>query len=262
MAAVIPEVIDPHTGDLWRLEWDGEAVLAVVAATAGDTVDMLAVDLEPDTENSEPYAVYVSADATVMRSALAIWPRAAVRLPRVALDRRLGTVPAMPAIASDPRVPETWGLYGALRRLRAFAGRVDDALNDSGGEGSIADLLREHSITRSDLVAAGLSPRVASLILQGRRQPDPEHVLAIARTLEFDPRALQTAVGSVPGGLMAELHLPRRRAQIQERAIQEGRPDTQVRREAARRIAAPANRSQRGAAAPDWSAAVDAYFAQ
>jgi transcriptional regulator with XRE-family HTH domain len=184
-----------------------------------------------------------------------------VAIPHAALDRRLDPpleVLSQPAEFADP---ESWGLEQAIGRLRQFAHRVDRAMADPGNFGSLADWLHERGATRAHLAKAGLPPRAASLILQGRQQPNAEQLLRISRAFDADPLALRTMLGTLPGGLLAELHRPHRRAQVSARAAEEGLPEAQLRRDAAAAIAAPqAARRPRGSAAPDWAALVDEFF--
>lgn len=263
LAAPVPDVVDPTSGELWRLEWDGEAVVAAISSAEPDTASVAAVDTEPREDDPEPAAVHVPASATRLATELRVWPAAPVEIPSVALDRRLAPPLRLPAPISELDHPESWGLQQALGRLRWFAGRVHRALADPGQPGSLHVWLRERGISRADLVAAGLAPRAASMVLQGRQQPSADDLLRIARALDADPWELRRRLGTVPGELLAELHLPHRRGQVSERAAAEGVPESQLRREAAVAIAAPrAARRQRGSAPPDWATLVDDFFAQ
>jgi transcriptional regulator with XRE-family HTH domain len=262
LAAPFPEVAQPAVGELWRLEWDGEAMVVGVTAVQAETVSVAAIDTDPREDDPDPAAVSVPAAATVLACALRAWPAAPVHVPRIALDRRLAPPLDLPTPDRAAGEPESWGLQRALRRLRGFADGIRGALTDPGQPGALGEWLRSRGVTRTDLVRSGLRPRAASMILQGRQQPSAEDLLRIARAADADPLELRSRLGTFPGGLLAELHRPRRRAQITERAVREGVPVSQLRREAAAVMSAPrATRTQRGSAQPDWAALVDEFFA-
>lgn len=252
---------DPAPGELWRIEWDGEAAVAAIVAAQPQIAWTAAVDTEPRDEDPEPAAVPIASSSTVLGCVLRVWPAAPVAVARAALDRRLDLPLATPERAAETAEPESWGLQQALARLRWLAEHASRAMEDPGEPGWLAEWLRERGATRAGLAKAGLPPRAASMILQARQRPTTEQLLQIARALDADPLALHRMLGTLPGGLLAELHQPHRRAQLGQRAAAEGLPEAQLRRDAAAAIAGPqATRRQRGSAAPDWAALVDEYF--
>lgn len=245
----------PARGDVWRAEWDGAAAVVVCFAGEGQTVDVLPADLvDPQPDD----AGWVPADATLLGCAFSVAVAEPVRVPRFVLDRRLDRIP-LPDTAG-PDVRDTWGVGRARVRLRAMA---DDAFEqssrDQAAAGTLAGLLRDHGVTRADLMAAGLPARMASLILQGRADPTGDQLDAIAALVDVPAADLAGRTGGFPGRLLAVLHEPVNRPRVEERARTERRPVPVVRRDVGLAIAGAGRRTVPGTTI-DWQAEVDAFF--
>jgi hypothetical protein len=245
----------PRNGELWRCEWDGTAALVAIVDSSDLDISALAVDtVRPEAAG----ALAIEGDETELGCPIAIVDAPSVTLPPFTFDRRLGHLPQ--AYPTVPRAEASWELLGAMDGLVRLATDASQALSSPDSAGTVGQLLRDRGITGRTLADAGIPPRTASLIVQGRHSPTSEQIDIIAVAVDLPRSEIERRLGAPPGRLMAALHAPRNRPLVARRAIDRREPLVRTRRDAARTIAAIARRTAPGTDV-DWQSEIEGYFA-
>lgn len=245
----------PRLGELWRCEWDGTAALVAIVHGSDSRASVLAVD----TVHSEAAgALAIEADDTELGCPIAIVDAPSIALPPFVFDRRLGRLPR--SYPTVPRADASWELLAAVDSLARLAADASLAPSSPDSGGTVGQLLRDLGVTGRTLAGAGIPPRTASLIVQGRQAPTSEQIDVIAGVVDLPRSEIERRIGAPPGRLMAALHAPRNRPLVAHRAIDRREPVARTRRDAARTIAATARRTAPGTEV-DWQSEIEGYFA-
>ena len=241
---------EPAVGEIWRLRWDQEAVLAIVGQVRTHDVDAYAL-----VELGRPKAGTLRIDhAETGLGVLDVAARHLVSVSRAVLDARLAStsvVAAIEAVAESARQPwehEPEELIEAVEELAEFGAIAWAPSDDRQPElvGSAEDQFDR-------LVNIGLPVNRALAISSRSATPTDEEADLIEHATGDRPAAT-----SVAPGLRVAIDRPRRKSAIIRRAQAAGVSEGQVRLELAR-DAEPALVAARGTrgAPPDYDVLVD-----
>lgn len=253
---------EPRPGELWRLEWQHDAVLALVLAVEGGRVRVVPAMAEPIFTGTT--VVLISAEDSPLAIALAAWATLVTWVPQGVFHVSFGEV-ASPALAqllravamrrpplssSDVAIPEYVNLAAIVGRL-ALARWIDDDVADPVD-------LRARSQEVGVSVAAlsetlGLTSSDVTELFRGHRVPTDEQVDVLARILEVDPRRLSRAP-TIPEDMAQAIERPVWRPHIQKRARRFGISEAAARRQlAAELLPVAARTTGRSRGRPDWT---------
>lgn len=272
--AVLPDAVaelfgstpdaDPVVGELWHLEWEGAAMLAVVTAVAGDRYQVAAA-IPTIGDTDEPGAV--SADQSPLGVALALWPVPDLTVPLGVFARRAGPVPdsAVDAMkAAEPR--RSWA--ATLARLDLVP--AVEALHDASwvpqraptaNTPTLAELMRARNLKPSEVAArTRLSPADVIAIVSDTRAATPTEADELAALLDVDPATVRRPV-SIPGALVQAIERPIHRAAVQLRAARDGVSEAAARLSAATAVLAmPARTSSADRDVATWDQLLTQYL--
>lgn len=224
---------DPERGQLWRLEYAGNAALAVVWVASTTTVSVMPVSEDPTYQDAHT----VVFTQTPLHSAIGIWPSLEASVPTWVLDRCLGQLESEPLVESrhafrtqlqDPSSPpppdHSWSDLNRYRdqlanRLEPFiALSWADERPTVDGTSTLHDLLRNRDLDLQWLGShLGIEePHRAFLVWEGKRSLDDREAAVLATELNVDAADLRSISRNVPIELRAQTIRPRYRPQVQQ----------------------------------------------
>lgn len=221
-----PAATEPHTGEVWSLEWEHLGLLVAVlsdgptyrvcplsAETPEPTTDTTPV-LVSSRDRQVPLHLWFSVTADV---GLGVFSRLAGRLTD---DTR-----AVPKAQSDAG-SQTWvaALHGLAYRCALEAFETAQWVSDHDGAEvvSLDTLMRNQSIRPTSLAQqTGIPPSSVTELVRGRRTPSDDEAQRLASVLGVTPEALRAPV-QVPSALQHAIERPVHRDAIRSRAAQAG----------------------------------------
>lgn len=260
---------EPHPGELWRLEWQHDAALALVLAVEGGRVRVVPAVVEPISTGTT--VVLISAEDSPLTIALAAWATLVTWVPMGVLDVSFGEV-ASPALAqlqravtmrrpplssTDAAVPEYVSLAAIVGRL-ALARWTDDDVADPVDLRARSQEVGVSVATLSETL--GVTPSDVTELFRGHKVPTDDQVDVLARILEVDPRRFSQAP-TIPEDMVQAIERPRWRPHLQKRARRFGISEAAARRQLAAEllpIAARTTGRSRGRA--DWAQLIAEAF--
>lgn len=230
--APMPVTGEPVVGDLWQLDWEADALVAVVVDIADDHFVVAPVTTEPPSDAAEAARIQLIVPDTIVWA----WP-ATAEVPLGVFGHPVGTASAADVDEVRRRMRETRdrslledlaiGGLDLLRRadLAAAVTALADAqwLPDAAEEAlSVRDLMAERGL-RPSLVAelTGLPASAITELARGVRRADDTEAAALADVLDVPAARLRGGV-SLPGALVRAVERPVHRAAIRARAIAAG----------------------------------------
>ena len=257
--------VDPATGEVWRMAWEGIVELAVIRATDPDGLRLSVLPIA-DVEFADEWSLVTEAIAAEVGLPVAVSAAHEVSVPWCVLDARVGKV-SDAALADLAALRQSFrsGTDPAaeLRRGEPVWSRRDDraeALDD------LAD--RFHELANADYVpaaqvqavqarelpsydelrAAGLPPNRIVALRRGD-DPTPEE----AATIEsVTGRRLASTGAVVPIDLRRQLDRPRWRPAVQRRAALHGRTEAAETLAIAAEVTQPMAARGTGGGAIEW----------
>ena len=273
----------PEPGQVWRLEFDGAAVpVAVVEVLVGEQ-EMAVAPVGEDPAYADAASVIVDALDGPLGFEFGIWTAVEHVVPLFTADRLLGTLPddawsqvqrcrrslrdgaqlegAGAPLTSDldPRLDYRASLEADLLALSVAAWEV---LQPEPLAMSFREVLDELGIGRQQLRELGFSNHELGALAEERLILNDQELARIAEQAEVSIQQLQRSAPRAPRDLVIELHTPQRRRQLLEVGQRHDHGPSQERREAVRGVVMAGKRTADADAEPDWSDALDKWFAQ
>lgn len=288
----------PSEKEVWRLEWDGTVVLALVVRVREDVLRVVPVGDDP--EFADPAAVTVDRSESPLGYAFGLWTAEERAVPHLVADMPLGEISdtsfelveevrrklhrgeplpehhrlggsLSPAAGlSEPRIAYRTQLGADLARLAdvfellatADEPETQPDAEDADQGGGLSELMREARLDADTLVAAlGLE---LNQVLQLHRENLPlyrEERQALAQLLDRPLEEITALAPKIDLALKVSLHRPRRRAQVRAEASRLETGETRARTHVAREAMGTLKRSKK-ASPSDWDVILDKYFAQ
>ena len=253
---------EPHPGELWRLEWQHDAALALVLAVEGGRVRVVPAVVEPISTGTT--IVPVSAEDSPLTIALAAWATLVSWVPMGVLDVSFGEV-ASPALAqlqravamrqpplssADVAIPEYISLAAIVGRL-ALARWADDDMADPIDLRARSQEVGVSVTTLSE--ALGVSPGDVTELFRGHKVPSDDQVDVLARILEVDPRRFRRAP-TIPEDMVQAIERPGWRPHLKKRARRFDISEAAARQQlAAELLPVAARTTGRSRGRPDWA---------
>lgn len=253
---------EPHPGELWRLEWQHDAALALVLAVEGARVRVVPAMVEPISTGTN--VVLISAEDSPLAIALAAWATLVTWVPQGVFHVSLGEVapPALaqleravamrrPALSStDAAIPEYVNLAAIVGRL-ALARWTDDDVADPIDLRARAQEVGVSVATLSE--ALGLTPSDVTELFRGHKVLTDDLVDILARVLDAEPHRLSRAP-TIPEDMAQAIERPGWRPHLQKRAHRFGISEAAARRQlAAELLPVAARTTGRSRGRPDWT---------
>lgn len=223
---------DPQQGELWRLEWEANAALALVLGVDGDVFTVAPVTFE---EPTDPIATVVPVEASPVDAAMFVWHRLAQHVPLGVFLAPAGRLSA--AYLKYEPTATTFGEDTAL--LMADLAMTMSALADAWTlvaeaaapletATALPDLLR--SLVPSQIRAAtGIPTAAITELRRGDRSATEEEAELLASYLGMPVDAVRGRV-SVPMMLARAIERPVHRVHIQALAMADRLTEMMMRR--------------------------------
>ena len=214
---------DPQQGELWRLEWDSNAMLALVLGAAGDTFTVAPVTFEEPTDS---IAAVVPVEDSPVDAPMFVWHRLARQVPLGVFlapagqlpDAYLEYEPAATSFAEDTArlMVDLAMTTGALAEAWTL---VAEAAEPGEAAAGLPDLLQ--NLVPSEIKAATGIPTVAVTELRrGDRSATDEEAELLASYLGMPVDDVRGRP-SIPVMLARAIERPIHRAHIKSRAVAE-----------------------------------------
>lgn len=281
----------PAPGEVWRLEFSGEAALALVLERTDDTLLVAAVGDDP--AYADAATLLLDKDESPTGYAVGVWMSVTAHAPDFVADRLLGEL-------SGELFDMATQLYGwvtydlacdvpADRRGRAVTGdpdpvvdyrvllrddldqtiqpaieliresdRTTQAHEEQGGQ-SLGDLLRQADVRPRELAKALGWPRLrAQRAYEGLVLLSGAELEVVANLVRQPANTVAAAAGEPPPALVVAVHRPKARANVHTLAEREEVPDPVARAEAIE--GAVAMRTRAVGTTTEWEQVLDDYF--
>lgn len=228
----MPVTGEPAVGDLWQLDWEADALIAVVVDIADDRFVVAPVTTEPATDPTGAARIELDEPDTVVWA----WPTSA-DLPLGVFSHPVGTASAGDVDTVRARMEETSGrtlledlAVGGLDLLRradlasavtalADAHWIADTTEDAL---SVRDLMADRRLLPSQVAdRTGLPASAITELARGIRHADEAEAAALADVLNVPAARLRGRV-SLPAALVRAIERPVHRAAIRARAAAAG----------------------------------------
>lgn len=257
-ALATPREIERAPGQLWRLEWRGCSVLAVLL-DHDQNASRLIAPVTTDPEWGDQYTVAVPAEHSPLGVELAVWVALRTHVPEETLDRPLGSVdrtllktfktvheaferdePIEAAqLDADLRlgVPvtspadERWEYRQQLiGRLTALAEQARDDLAAPTEQEDLWSLLSEYAVDPEDLgETLNLSPDAVFELLDGSQSLAADQIPLVADRFGVPAERLQAARARPDPEVFIALSRPRMRNRFDQAAQAWGRETSELR---------------------------------
>ncbi len=260
---------EPHPGELWRLEWQHDAALALVLEVEGGRVRVVPAVVEPI--STDTTVVLISAEDSPLTIALAAWATLVTWVPMGVLDVSFGKVASLalaelqravtmrrpPLSSTDAAIPEYIRLAAIVGRL-ALARWTDDYVADP------VDLrARSQEVGVSVAILSetlGVPPSDITELFRGHKVPTDDQVNALARVLDVDPLSFSRAP-TIPDDMTQAIERPGWRPHLKKRARRFGISEAAARRQlAAELLPIAARTTGRSRGQPDWTQLIAEAF--
>lgn len=287
-----PRTIERISGQLWRLEWRGAVILALLLED-GDDTERLVAPVTTDPDWGDQYTVRIPADGSPLGTPLAVWAALRTPVPAQALDRPLGRVggeilktveSAYEAFMREELVgahqggefstgmpitstgDERWEYRQQV--VTAITAIAEDAVADlapaegKGGE-DLGTLLYEHGVDPEGLAGAlGLPPAEVSELLRGIRALNIQQTEVVENRFGVDAARLAAAQPRLDPAAFSVLASPHVRDLFEDAAQRQGRGVAELREEFITEAPALAARStgQRRDAIEAWEGIIRAWL--
>lgn len=210
---------DPQPSELWRLEWDGAGLLAVVLVVEGETIMVAPVTFE---EPNDPVATVVPAGDSPIDAPMYVWHRLTRQVPLGVFLAPAGELP-MAYLAEEPAA----GAFGEdtallMADLAMTAGALAEAWTLTAAASTpeagapLPDLLRQH-VPSEIKAATGIATAAVTELRRGDRSPTAEEAELLARYLGVPADTIRGQV-PIPLPLAWAIERPIHRRHIQARA--------------------------------------------
>lgn len=263
-------VTTPSPGQLWRLEWQGRAALAVVLDESQNARAQVApVATDPHLAGSR--AIGVDTRNSPVGFAIALCSHITAEVPGFVLDCVLGDLQwavqrssAEPTVGGLPPSDPVRDYRAALAEVLAHFSAADWTPAPAHDEATLGELAERRGLAVDD-IADALSIRVrdALALLRGQRDLEPAQAPVLAELLDIDEEDLPSGP-PLPAQLVEELSRAERRPAVRARARRTGASEVDTYRRVARQAAiAPATRRHRTAGSKEhWRRVLDAILGQ
>ncbi|MGO9334453.1 MAG: zf-HC2 domain-containing protein [Acidimicrobiales bacterium] len=253
---------DPRPGELWHLEWEEDAALALVLAADLSSVHIVPVVV--DTDAADESVVWISADDGPLGVELAAWVGLVISVPLGVLHASFGSVNAAAFVqvrqaAATERSLASSGdmIIGGYAHIAAVIGRLSAAKWAEAPAQDPIDLRKraqDLGISVATL-AQGLAvaPGEVTELFRGQRAPSPTEVEALANILQIDVLKLRRTP-TIPEDMERSIERPAWRPRLRDRARKLGISEAAARRQLAvdlLPVAARTTGPTRGR--PDWN---------
>lgn len=210
----------PQPSELWRLEWEGAALLALVLVVESETITVAPVTFE---EPNDPVATVVPAGDSPIDAPMFVWHRLARQVPLGVFLGSAGELP-MAYLAEEPAA----GAFGEdtallMADLAMTAGALAEAWTLTADAAStpeagapLPDLLRHH-VPSEIKAATGIAAAAVTELRRGDRSPTDEEAELLARYLGVPAGSIRGQV-PIPLPLAWAIERPIHRRHIQARA--------------------------------------------
>lgn len=253
-ALATPREVERTPGQLWRLEWRGHTVLAVLLDHA-DEGGRLVAPATTDPEWGDQYTVVVAQDRSPLAVELAVWAALRTRVAEETLDRPLGsgdhmllkTLKAVHEAFLEGEPVEATQLEAGLQvglpittpgderweyrqqlmgGLTALGEQASADLAAPDAEEDLESLLAEYQVDPEGLAEAlELPPEAVFQLLEGSRSLHPDQMRLVADRFGVPTDRLQAARARPDPDMFIALSHPRIRHRF-ERAAQARRRET------------------------------------
>lgn len=255
---------DPAVGELWHLEWEGAAMLAVVTGIAGDRYEVAVAVPTPDAAE-EP--ARVPADQSPLGVVLSLWLIPDLTVPLGVFAHRAGPVPDTTVADARAMEPQrSWtatlarlDLVPAVETLHTASWVPESAPTESAP--SLAELMRARNLKPSDVAAqTGLTAADVVAMVRGDRAVAPSEADELAAMLDVATETIRRPV-SIPAALVRAIERPVHRAAIRLRAARDGISEAAARLAAATDLVAmPARTSSDERDVATWDELLSQYL--
>lgn len=256
---------EPAPGELWLLEWDGIAMLGVVAGPAGGShlwrVAPVTIEGPADTGD----LAVVESDESPIGVRLHVWASAEQSFDHGVFLRRSAQLPGVLSLLAEfsNRTPKSWDAVMLLAELAGSSDVLVSAkwLVESSPRDSVADLMQARELRPTDVAAAtGIAASVVRDIARGVRVPSASEAERLARVLGVGTDTL-SIVPEPPSALVEAVSQPRWRHLIRVRALRDGITEAAARWSVATGVLAlPARTSQGERDVTAWNALLGQYL--
>lgn len=255
---------DPQPEEIWHLEWDSDAALAVVLSAGDDGLEVAPVTAEGP---GDAATVVVPAAESPLGVALFVWLGLRRPVPLGVFSRPGGSVridqDAPAAASAGPLTPDTAmlraELAGVVDRFSAAAWAPSPAM--AAGAVSLSQLLRDRNLKATELArAAGLQPADITALARGVREMSADEASRLAAALNVTPDTLRRPA-VIPPALIRAVERPLHRLTIRLRALGENIGEAAMRLQVAHGVLAmPARTSAADRDAQTWDELVRHYL--
>jgi len=275
------EVPEPQPGQLWRLEWEGAAALAMTWGIHDDFVTVIPIAEDP--AFSDEYTLHAEPEETPIGISLALWVGLESAVPMFVLERCLGLLGLLPEVEVTrkafragvlPKVRVTIGsaitdpLDERLQYREALAARITELaearwLPEMEEEVASIEQLAEAAAVSVDEIPDRLSlPPAERLRFHRKLRPIyPEEAETLGEWLGAEPNRVLATNPKLPKELVAALDQPRWRPYLRASRAQHQIPEPEIRQKVAYSVLAHAARTTGEAdAALDWERLIKDYF--
>jgi transcriptional regulator with XRE-family HTH domain len=230
---------EPDVGDLWQLDWERGALLALVLAVDARTIQVAPVSAEDPLDERA-----VAFDAGDLGATLFAWPSLRRSVPLGVFGYPVGEIaPEIATVIRDaqPAAARDWN--GALQVADLMA--VLDILSEASWAPqpaeeplSLRELLQARGLLPAELSAAtGIPASAITELLRRARTVSEEEANALGKALDVNPNLLR-APASIPAALVHAIERPVHRAALRLCALAQGISESAARMHAAEAVVA------------------------
>jgi len=238
---------DPAVGDLWRLEWEDQATLAVVTGINGPIVSILPAAVDSPDDDIDPA---VEADESPLGIPLFLWHDLSYDVPLGVFSQRAGAVPPAAIEEAGPPRERSWAIAAAMAEALAAVNRLAAAewvpKRPATAPVDLAATLKQQGLIPSRIEALTGIPAARLLaFVRGSQAPTWDEALRLGELLDVDPGSLHRPV-SLPDALIWAIERPVHRMKLRLRAIKDGLTEAGARFQVAEEVLARAARTTPG----------------
>jgi len=213
-----PAPDEATVGEIWMLEWEHAAGLALVVGAEDDALQVMPLDGPGVAVDDEGLPLVTMGGPEP--AAFVVWSDP-ITVPRGVFMQRLGAASGeIPAHVDTSALELSWS--AALARVQVLLTMehltAASWIPEPRQAQPLAQLMRERGLRPSDLSgSAGLSPRVVTELHRGTRPPTADEARLLGSRLGVSPDELQGTV-EIPPDLARAVERPPRRLQIRAQA--------------------------------------------
>lgn len=275
------DVPQPQPGQLWRLEWEGAAALAMTWGIHDDFVTVIPVGEDP--AFADEYTLHASPETTPIGISLALWVGLESAVPMFVLERLLGPLDLLQDVevarkafraGVQPKVgvatgsPITDPLDEGLQYREELAARITEFaearwLPEMDEEVASIEQLAEAAAVSVDEIPDRLAlPPAERLRFHRKLRPIyPEEAEQLSELLRTEPSQVLATNPRLPKELVTTLDQPRWRPLLRASGRSQQIPEPEIRQQVAYSVLAhAARRTGETGPAPDWERLIKDYF--